>query len=80
MHYMHFCNTWDEVSELPFLDLGDDGRVPAEGKFFGILDHAIMLSETELPSYLPFPFGNGNETRVYVSYNMLQTNLQPLAR
>ena len=55
-----------EVSELPFLDLGDDARVPAEGKFFGTLDDAVMLNETELPSFLPF--GNGNETRVYVSY------------
>ena len=54
-----------EVSELPFLDLGDDARVPGEGKFFGILDHAInLLNETELPS---FPFGDGNETRIYVS-------------
>lgn len=57
----------NEVTELPFLDLGDETRVPGEGKFFGILDDAVMLTETELPSSFPFPFGDGNETRIYVS-------------
>ena len=66
--YFNLHTAMDEVSVLPFLDLGDDARIPGEGKFFGILDHAIMLSETELPSYLTFPFGNDNETRIYVSY------------
>ena len=61
----------NEVSsaELPFLDLGNDARVSANGKFFGVDDASVMLNETELPSFLPFPFGNGTETRIYVSYN-----------
>ena len=54
------------VSELPFLDLGDETRVSGEGKFFGILDFALMLNDTELP--IPFPFDNGTETKIYVSY------------
>ena len=56
----------DRVSELPFLDLGDEARVSGEGKFFGILDFALMLNDTELPS--SFPFDNGTETEIYVSY------------
>ena len=50
------------VSELPFLDLGDESRVSGEGKFFGYDDHA-----SELLNSIPFPFGNGTETSVYVS-------------
>ena len=68
---MHTALMRDKVSELPFLDLGDDARVSGEGKFFGILDHAIMLNETELPRFLPFPFGNDTETRIYVSYHII---------
>ena len=54
------------VTELPFLDLGDETRVPGDGKFFGVDDGAIMLSDTELPSYLPFPFNNNNDMKIYV--------------
>ena len=57
----------DRVSELPFLDLGDEARVSGEGKFFGVLDDAVMLNETELPNSHPFPFDNGTETNISVS-------------
>ena len=57
----------EKVSELPFLDLGDDARVDGDGKFFGVDDNTYMLNETELPSFISFPFGNGTETSVYVS-------------
>ena len=56
----------DRVSELPFLDLGDETRVFGEGKFFGIFDFALMLNNTEIP--ISFPFDNGTETEIYVSY------------
>ena len=54
------------MSELPFLELGDETRVSGEGKFFGILDFVLMLNDTELP--IMFPFDNGTETEIYVSY------------
>ena len=56
----------DRVSELPFLDLGDENRVSGEGKVFGVLDFALMLNDTELP--ISFPFDNGTEKEIYVSY------------
>ena len=49
------------VYELPFLDLGNESRVHAEGKFFGVLDDAVMLNETEIPFY------NDTETEIYAS-------------
>ena len=51
------------ISELPFLDLGDESRVHGEGKFFGILDHAVLVNNTELS----FSFDNGTETNIFVS-------------
>ena len=57
----------EKVTELPFLDLGDDARVAGDGKFFGVDDDVYMLNQTELPSFISFPFGNGSETSVYVS-------------
>ena len=59
----------DRVSELPFLDLGNEARVSGEGKFFGpgTLDDAVMLNENELPNSHPFPFDNGTETNIFVS-------------
>ena len=56
------------ISELPFLDLGDDSRVSGDGKFFGDDDNIRPLNEAELPSF-PVPFGNGTETSIYVSHN-----------
>ena len=56
----------DGVSELPFLDLGDETRVSGEGKVFGMLDFVLMLNDTESP--ISFPFDNGTETEIYVSY------------
>ena len=57
------------VSELPFLDLGDDSRVPGAGKFFGVDDGSVQLNASELPSSLPFLFGTGSETSIYVNCN-----------
>ena len=57
----------EKVTELPFLDLGEDARVAGDGKFFGVDDDVYMLNQTELPSFISFPFGNGSETSVYVS-------------
>ena len=57
------------VSELPFLDLGDESRVPGEGKFFG--DDDSTEDATELLNSIPFPFGNSTETSVYVSLKKL---------
>ena len=57
----------DGVSELPFLDLGDEDRVFGGGKFFGVLDHAVMLNEKELPNSHPFPFDNVTEANIFVS-------------
>ena len=51
------------ISELPFLDLGDESRVHGEGKFFGGLDHAVLVNDTELS----FFFDNGTETNIFVS-------------
>ena len=51
------------ISELPFLDLGDESRVLVEGKFFGMLDYAVPLNDTELS----FSFDNGTETKIFVS-------------
>ena len=56
----------DRVSELPFLDLGDETRGLGQGKIFGHIDDVVMLDGTELPITLPFPFGNGTETKIYV--------------
>ena len=47
-----------KVTELPFLDLGDETRLPGDGKFFGQLDGGEQLKETEIPDFLPFPFDN----------------------
>ena len=66
-HFLFYYAKIDAVSNLQFLDLGDESRVSGDGKFFGKLDHAVMLSATELPSSHPFPFGNGYETSIYVS-------------
>ena len=57
------------VSELPFLDLGDESRVPGEGKFFDVDDETENV--TELLNSIPFPFGNSTETSVYVSFTKL---------
>ena len=55
------------ISELPFLDLGDESRVQdIREKFFGTLDNTRPLTETEVT--VPVPFGNGNETKIYVSW------------
>ena len=64
----------ERVSELPFLDLGDETRVSGEGKVFGVLDFALMLNDTELP--VSFPFGNGTETEIYVSYKLFYAESQ----
>ena len=56
------------VTELPFLNLGDETRVNGDGKFFGVLDDTKMLIETNIPDFFPFPFDNGYDTRIYVSY------------
>ena len=57
----------DGVSELQFLNLGDETRVSGAGKFFGVDDSTRKLSATELPSSHPFPLGNSTETSIYVS-------------
>ena len=57
------------MSELPFFDLGEEIRGSGEGKFLGIIDDAVMLTEAEMPSF-SFPFGNNtdnNTTEIYVS-------------
>ena len=49
------------VTELPFLDLGNESRVHGDGKLFGsgYLYDLRPLDETEMPtSCLPFPFSN----------------------
>ena len=56
------------VSELPFLDLGDESRVAGEGKDFGFDDITIKLSATELPSFITFRLGISIETSIYVSF------------
>lgn len=61
------------MTDLPFLDLGDETRVHGDGKIFGVPDVSKLLNETELPSYLPFPFGDGNETKIYVSSFRIST-------
>ena len=58
------------MSELPFLELGDETRSAGVGKYLGSIDDAVMLTEAELPSF-SFPFGNdsdNNSTKIYVSY------------
>ena len=59
------------IPELPFLDLGDESRVNGEGKFFGALDHAVLLNTTKLP----VSFNNGTETNIFVSWIMTMFNL-----
>ena len=69
------------VSELPFLDLGDESRVPGEGRFFGLDDANVQLNESlgEISNSLPFPFGNGTETSIYVSLCVVKIYLFQLA-
>ena len=49
-------------TELPFLDLGDETRVPGDGKFFDN-DGRILTEQT---SFLPSPFSNVNQIRISV--------------
>ena len=59
MHRIHFVEAWKQiimiivhyyslaesgVSELPFLDLGDESRVSGAGKFFGVDDDTVKLN------------------------------------
>ena len=62
-------------TELPFLDLGDETRVPGDGKFFGVLDGSTMLNETDQPSFLPFPIGNDTNMRIFVSTHLIKSEI-----